>query len=267
MSETRVLVVGAHPDDAEIKAGGLAARHADRGNTVRFASVTDGSAGHHELDREDVADRRRTEADRAATVLGAEAETLGVPDGELRPTLDTRERVVRLVRRFDPDLLLTHRPNDYHPDHRYTSRLVQDAAYVVRVPNVCPDTDPLDSDPVICYLSDTFEKPRPFEPDAVVAIDDVLDRKLDALHEHASQVYEWLPWTEDALDSVPEGEPARREWLAEVWGERFRAVADRHRDALVERYGERGREVAYAEAFEACEYGSSLPADHDHLFP
>lgn len=267
MAQTRVLVVGAHPDDAEIKAGGLAARHAARGNVVQFVSVTDGSAGHHWLDRPDIAPRRREEATAAADVLGAESVLLGIPDGQLRPKLRYRRALIRLVREFDPDLLLTHRPNDYHPDHRYTAQLVQDATYMVRVPNVCSETPPLDADPVICYLSDDFEKPSSFQPDVVVAIDDVVNRKLDALHEHASQVYEWLPWTEDKLAEVPEGEDARREWLAEMWGPRFREVADRFRDDLVERYGEAGHDVEYAEAFEACEYGAPLPADASTLFP
>lgn len=263
----RVLVIGAHPDDAEIKAGGLAAHHVAAGNAVTFVSLTDGSAGHHELGRDALARRRAAEAEAAATVLGIENRVLDIPDGELRPTLESRQRVIRLLRTVRPDLVLTHRPWDYHPDHRSAARLVQDATYLVRVPNVCPDVAPLDREPVVGYLADRIASPRPFAPDVIVAIDDVLERKLDALHEHASQVYEWLPAMEDAQRSVPEPDEERRAWLADVWGRRFRAVADRHRDALVARYGDAGRSVSHAEAFEHCPYGRSLPDDPTPLFP
>ena len=198
-----VLVVGAHPDDADLKAGGLAARHAAAGHDVRFVSMTDGSAGHHELSGSELARRRRREAADAAAAAGIDYRVLGHADGELEPTLRAREDLIRRIRRFDPDLLLTHRPDDYHPDHRYASTLVRDSAYMIRVPNVCPGTPPMDDDPVIAYLFDQFQRPYPFSPDVVVPIDDAVGTKLDMLDCHRSQVYEWLPWTEDRLDAVP----------------------------------------------------------------
>ncbi|MFB6136318.1 MAG: PIG-L deacetylase family protein [Halobacteriaceae archaeon] len=265
----RLLVVGAHPDDCDIKAGGIAQKYADAGDDVRFVSMTNGDAGHHETGGVELARRRRGEAAAAAETFDGEYTVLDNHDGELEPTLENRKRLIRLIRRYDPDLLFTHRPNDYHPDHRYTSRLVQDSAYMVQVPNVCTDVEPLGSDPVIAYLSDDFERPYPFDPDVAVAVDDVIDRKLDAIACHVSQVYEWLPWVDDELDAVPDGDDERREWLAETWLPRFEAVADRHRDELVARYGEeRGNEVRYAEAFEGCEYGAPLTDDAaERLFP
>lgn len=279
MSETRrsehplrVLVVGAHPDDCDLNAGGVACKYADRGDEVLFVSVTDGSAGHQSEAGVALARRREREAEAAAEVAGIEFRMLDNRDGHLRPTLERRKTIIRLVREFDPDLLLTHRPNDYHPDHRYTSQLVQDAAYTVTVPNVCPETPALDTDPVIAYLCDSFRKPNPFDPDAVVAIDGVVDRKFEMLDCHKSQVYEWLPYNQGLLDAVPDEPAARREWLESAdlsFVSEFAAVADRFRDRLVERYGSNaGAEVCYAEAFEMCEYGRPVEDDElPTLFP
>ncbi|WP_458210402.1 PIG-L deacetylase family protein [Haladaptatus sp. NG-SE-30] len=263
-----ILVFGAHPDDCDIKAGGTAAKYAADGHNVRFVSVTNGDAGHHEIGGVELARRRREEASAAGEVLDIEYEVMDHHDGELEPTLERRKKFIRHIRNYEPDLILTHRPNDYHPDHRYTSTLVQDSAYMVTVPNVCTDTEVLRYNPVIAYLSDDFQKPYPFEPDIVVSIDDVVDQKLDALHQHKSQFYEWLPWNKGNLNEVPDDEESRREWLREEWLDHSKAVAERFRDALVERYGEAGKDVQYAEAFEGCEYGSPLTDENEtELFP
>ncbi len=263
MSRT-IIVVGAHPDDPDIRAGGFACACAEAGHDVRFVSMTDGSAGHHEQRGSELVARRRREATAAAATAGInEYRVLDVPDGKLRPTLEYRESVVRLIRECDADLVLTHRPNDYHPDHRYTSQLVRDAAYMVAVPNVCPEVPALDSNPVFAYLLDTFERPYPFAPDVVVPIDDgLVERKYDMLDCHESQVYEWLPYTEDALEEVPEDPDERREWLATdpLSGLReMRDCTERFRDRLADEYGDgRARQTAYAEAFEISEYGGEL---------
>jgi LmbE family N-acetylglucosaminyl deacetylase len=262
-----VLVVGAHPDDCDVNAGGVAALWAAAAHDVRFLSMTDGSAGHHELDGPELARRRRREAAAAADAVGVEYRVLDHPDGELEPTLPARKDLIRRIRRFDPDLLLTHRPNDYHPDHRNASRLVRDSAYMVRVPNVCPETPALDDDPVIAYLEDDFERPYEFDPDVVVPVDDAVETKLDVLDCHRSQVYEWLPWVEGESDAVPPADDpeGRRAFLRD----RFLSdTADRFRDRLVERYGEAGRDVEHAEAFEGSEYGAPLTAERvPELFP
>lgn len=267
----RVLVVGAHPDDPDINAGGIACKYASRGHDVRFLSLTNGEAGHHEMDGPELVNRRCREATAAADVAGIDYDILNIPDGTLRPTLENRHDLIRTIRRYDPDLMLTHRPNDYHPDHRYASRLVQDAAYMVTVPNVCPDTPALDSDPVIAYLADEFQKPTPFEPDAVVAIDDVAEQKFDMLDCHESQVYEWLPYNQGLSDAVPVDSVERREWLPS--GElapvaAMERTADRFRDRLIDRYGaDVGTHIRYAEAFEGCEYGAPLEGRVEELFP
>ncbi len=264
----KILVFGAHPDDCDIKAGGIAIKYAHLGHEVNFVSVTNGDAGHHEIGGVELARRRRAEVQAAGAVAGIEYHVLDNRDGELEPTLENRKKIIRIIRSYTPDLILTHRPNDYHPDHRYTSILIQDSAYMVTVPNICTDTPAMSHNPVIAYLSDNFQKPHPFSPDVAIAIDDVVEKKLDMIHCHTSQMYEWLPFNAGRLDQVPKSPRERREWVAYRL-DAFRAIADRHRDLLIKYYGaERGSKVQYAEAFEACEYGSALTEDNiPVLFP
>jgi len=217
-----------------------------------------------------LARRRLGETQAVAAALGlAEYRVLDNRDGELEPTLPNRRQVIGIIRELAPDLVLTPRPNDYHPDHRYTSQLVQDAAYMVTVPNVVSLTPHLRRNPVIAYVSDTFQKPYPFSPDVVVDVDAAMEAKLNALHCHTSQVYEWLPYNAMKEREVPEAEAERRIWLADNYRARFADVADRHRDVLIRLYGPvRGRAVRYAEAFEGCEYGGRLtPELIPQLFP
>ncbi|MBM3213357.1 PIG-L family deacetylase [Candidatus Poribacteria bacterium] len=262
-----LLVFGAHPDDCDIKAGGLAILYAQMGHRVRFVSVANGDAGHHEQGGAILAQRRTAEARRAGDVAGIEYITLDNHDGELEPTLENRRKLIRIIREFEPDLVLTPRPWDYHPDHRYASVLVQDSAYLVTVPNICADVRHLNYNPVIAYVSDGFQKPLPFQPTVAIGIDEVVERKLDMLHCHTSQVYEWLPYNGGYLAEVPEDEAERRQWLAERWNRR--SSADQYRDLLVKLYGEEeGGRFRFAEAFEPCEYGSPLTDDNMRtLFP
>ncbi len=265
-----VMVFGAHPDDPESKAAGVAALYGRLGHRVKFISLTNGDSGHHEIGGVELARRRYEEAQRVKDILGlAEYQVLDNHDGELMPSLENRRQVIRIIREFQPDLVLCPRPNDYHPDHRYTSILVQDAAYMVTVPNVLPLTPHLRVNPVICYVYDAFQRPYPFTPDVVVDIDSTIESKLDALDAHTSQVYEWLAYNARRLDQVPAGARERREWLKQTRGPMFAQVADRYRDLLVREYGvERGQKVRYAEAFEGCEYGSRLtPEMIPTLFP
>jgi N-acetylglucosamine malate deacetylase 1 len=259
MDPLRLLIIGAHPDDADYAAGGLAALYRAAGHMVRMVSLTNGDAGHHENPGPALAQRRRAEAVAAGAVIDAAYDVFDSHDGELLPTLENRSAVIRLIRSFRPDLVLTHRPNDYHPDHRYTSQLVQDAAYMVTVPAVEPAVPHLPHDPVIAYLPDDFQKPYPFQPAVVVDVGPVIGKIVDMLHCHVSQFYEWLPYNTGRSRDVPQDPAGRRHWLAGQVQARLQDRANRYRDMLVERYGpERGRNVAYAEAFEACEYGARL---------
>ncbi|MCW8133324.1 MAG: PIG-L family deacetylase [Planctomycetota bacterium] len=265
----RILVIGAHPDDDEIKAGGSAALWAAAGHTVRFVTATNGGTGHHAIGGVELVRRRLAEAKAAAAVIGIESQVMEFTNGELEPTLYYRKQFIKIIREFNPDLILTHRPNDYHPDHRYTSQLVQDSSYVITVPNNLPTTPALRKMPVIAYLSDNFTKPIPFQPDVVVGIDSVIEKKLDMLHCHVSQFYEWIPWNQQKEDQVPKGNRERRAWLR---GQRMQAdesCAKKYRAKLLELYGRKaGAKFRYAEAFEICEYGSPLPKERiPELFP
>lgn len=257
-SQLRVMIIGAHPDDAE-KAAGTAAKYIALGHKVQLVSMTNGGAGHYKMGGGVLAKRRKKEARCAGDVIGAEYIVLDNHDGELMPTLENRKQVICLIRQFNPDLIITHRPNDYHPDHRYTGILIQDAAYMVTVPNIMAGTPHLDKNPVILYMSDQFTKPSPFKPDVVVGIDDVIDKKIDMYHCHESQMYEWLPFNRGNLDEVPENESERRAWLGKILKQNDEIIADKYRDKLIELYGkERESKIRYAEAFENSEYGSPL---------
>lgn len=236
---------------------------------MKFVSVTNGDSGHMEIGGVELARRRYAEAQRVKEILGlVEYQVLDNPDGELEPSLPNRRQVIRVIREFQPDLVLCPRPNDYHPDHRYTSILVQDAAYMVTVPNTLSLTPHLRVNPVICYLQDDFQKPYPFTPDVAVDIDDVVEQKIDAIGCHVSQFFEWIPYN-IGMESVPSGEAERRAWLRRVVEEIYRNTAERFRALLVKLYGpERGNRVRYAEAFEGCEYGTRLtPELIPTLFP
>jgi LmbE family N-acetylglucosaminyl deacetylase len=254
----RVMIIGAHPDDAE-KAGGTAAKYAALGYKVLLVSMTNGDAGHYKIGGGVLAKRRKEEARLAGDVIGSEYLVLDNHDGELMPTLENRRQVIGLIRKFNPDLIITHRTNDYHPDHRYTGILIQDAAYMVTVPNILAGTPHLDKNPVIMYMNDRFTKPSAFEPDVVVGIDDVIEKKMDMYHCHKSQMYEWLPFNRGALDEVPENDSERRAWLGERLKRNDEITADKYRNKLIKLYGEKkGSRIRYAEAFENSEYGSSL---------
>jgi LmbE family N-acetylglucosaminyl deacetylase len=265
----RILIIGAHPDDGDIKAGGTAARWCDSGHVVHFVSLTDGRAGHHEMPGPGLAGRRRSEAQAAAAVIGATYEILDHPDGELDDRLEYRREVIGLIRSFRPDLILTHRSTDYHPDHRFAGLLVQDASYLLTVPAICPEVPHLAACPVILHFSDGFTRPCRFEPHVVVDIDDVFDRMVAMLHCHESQFYEWLPYNAGYPEQVPREDDARRAWLAGRMRERLAPLADRYRDLIVRTYGtEHGGRVRLIEAFEVSEYGAPLDAAaRARLFP
>ena len=258
----RALMIGAHPDDCEFLTGGLAAKYRAQGHAVKFVSATNGNAGHQTMGGGPLARRRWAEAARVAQMTGIEYEILDIDDGRLEADLATREKFIGLIRAFRPDLVFTHRVNDYHPDHRRTGILVQDASYLIRVPNICPLVPHLTHTPVILYMQDGFHKPIPLTPDVVVAIDDVMDQKAQMNHGHESQFYEWLPWIGGYADRVPDGDAARLAWLRKQREQYDGAVADRFRNQLIARYGEGpGRAVRCAEAFEVSEYGRPLPPD------
>ena len=268
----RIIVFGAHPDDAEYKAGGTAAKWAKLGHHVKLVSVTNGDIGHWQMAGGPLAQRRTAEVKEAAKILGTTSQVLDIHDGELLPTLEHRKLITQLIREWRADIVIAHRPWDYHPDHRYVGVLVQDAAFMVTVPFFCPDVPPLKKNPVFLYSSDGFRKPYPFDPDIAVSVDDVFETKLAAIHELPSQAYEGgANGSEELVRSIPpESNPAaRKAWLKERWSSRQSAEANKAREVLVRLYGEeRGKAVKHAETFEICEYGTRPTGDElRRLFP
>lgn len=264
----RIICFGAHPDDCELQAGGVASLWAAAGHHVKFVSVTNGDIGHWREAGGPLARRRAAEVKQAAEIFGITTEVLDIHDGELEPTLENRRTVTRLIREWNADIVMSHRPNDYHPDHRYTGVAVQDAAYMVAVPFFCPDTPPLERNPVFFFYPDRFQKPSAFRPDIAVSIDSVIERKLDALAVMESQFYEGGALGSPKLTD-PVKRPARVREVRESHANRNRSLADRFRDELVEWYGKDAAEkIRHAEAFEVCEYGRQPNRDELRtLFP
>ena len=268
-----IIAIGAHPDDCDFKFGGTAALFAKMGHNVKFLSLTNGDAGHQSEGGGALGKRRRQEAINAGKALGiAEYQTLDNHDGELLPSLQVRHQVIRAIRKWNADIVLGHRPNDYHPDHRNAGKVVVDASYMVIVPNVCPDTPPLSKNPLFLYMEDNFTKPYPHEPDIVVSIDNIIELKIDGLHAHTSQMYEWLPWTnggDEILAKIPTTINERRKWLSKRVKNRSNNIDSIKRISLVKWYGkDLAQKVKYIESFEVAEYGMQ-PSDKDirSLFP
>lgn len=285
----KLLAIGAHQDDNEFRVGGLAHKLVQMGHEVRFLSMCNGSGGHHEMTPEETSKRRAGESAAVAKLLGIRYDIWSdVDDCTLMADLATRERLIRYIREYNPDVVIAHRTNDYHADHRASGQLVQDASYILTVPHTCPDVPAMRQMPVIMYNEDAFKYP-PFCPDIVLNMDEVVDIKLRIAHLNTSQVYEWLPYTHDGgeLEEVPATDAERFEWLKangkltitadtpdEVimaakggYAVRFAKTAARFRKELIERYGEeKGSKIRYAEAFQICEYGRPMTAEVKEVF-
>ena len=270
----KVLMIGAHQDDNEFRCGGIAYKLVQKGHEVRFLSMCNGCGGHHIMTPAETTATRAKESAAVAKLLGV---TYDVWDDQqdcaLVADLETRRRLIRYIRKFSPDVIIAHRTNDYHADHRASGQLVMDASYMLIVPHECPDVPAMKKTPIIMYNEDHFTDPE-FRGDLVVAIDDAIEKKLRMAHLNVCQVYEWLPYTRG--EEVPETEEERFEWLCGMdinkWysdeeimsmyvsrGVRFARPAARFRAKLIEEYGEeKGSKVRFAEAFQVCEYGSAM---------
>lgn len=266
----RIIIFGAHPDDAEYRGAGVALKWARAGHHVKLVSATNGDIGHWQMAGGPLAERRKKEVMEVGRRLGVTTEVLDIHDGEIMPTLENRRTITKLIRQWNADIVITNRPNDYHPDHRYTSILVQDSAYMVTVPFFGPDVPPLKKNPVFLYASDRFERPNPFRADIAVGIDEVIEPTLDALLVMESQIHEG--GANGYAGLYPEDEAGRQRRREEVRGDlakRYAGYADSYRDALLKFYGdERGRKIRYAQAFEVCEYGRQPSRDElKKMFP
>jgi LmbE family N-acetylglucosaminyl deacetylase len=266
----RIIAFGAHPDDCELQAGGTAALWAAQGHHVLFVSVSNGDIGHWREAGGPLARRRKLEVEAAHKVLGIKGTILDIHDGEVLPTIENRRMITRLIRGWKADLVLGPRPNDYHPDHRYTGVLVQDAAYMVTVPHFCPDVPHLTKNPAFFYYPDRFQKPNPFQPDVMVSIEPVMEKKLDALSIMESQFYEGgANGSAELMPTDPAKQKQRKQQVREGFAKRNQSLATRFRTKLGEWYpAAQAEAVKYAEAFELCEYGAQPDkAELKRLFP
>ena len=265
-NKTRIIMIGAHPDDCDQDGGGTAILFAKMGYAVKFVSVTNGDAGHQVLKGTDLAKRRLAEAQEAGNRFGVSYDVLDNHDGQLMPSLEVRFQIIKKIREWNADIVIAPRPNDYHPDHRYTGILVQDAAYMVAVPDIVPETPALKKNPVFLYFQDGFQRPNPFRPDISIDITNVFAQKIHALDAHESQMYEWLPWIGHYAEKVPQNKNEREKWLSQG---RAVTITPEVRTALEKWYGkDKAAQVQHAEAFEICEYGAQ-PNDEEvkKLFP
>ncbi|MDR0431243.1 MAG: PIG-L family deacetylase [Tannerellaceae bacterium] len=264
----RVIMFGAHPDDCEFYAGGTAALFAQMGHKVKFVSLTNGNKGHHLLKPDEIVARRKKEMQEVARILNIEYDYIDNNDGELQPTVENRKKVIKMICDWKADIVITHRSNDYHPDHRNTAIIVQDAAYMIGVPLMVPDGTPLRKAPVFLYMADGFKKPAPFTPDIVVDITSVIRQKLDAICANESQVFEWLPWIDGYEASLPADKKEKRKFVDNLYQMEWKAEIN-FKEAALRWYSSGQVENSdYFEAFEICEYGK-IPAGEEikQLFP
>ena len=271
MKKFNIMAIGAHPDDCDFCFGGTAIKFKARDHRVMFLSLTNGCSGHHLAPGPTLAARRLSETQAVSKLTGIEYNVTDIPDGRLTADLCYRDMLMREIRAFKPDMIFTHRPNDYHPDHRSTGTLVMDCSYLALVPNIVPDSPPLSKMPYIFHFYDRFSIPVPFTADVAVSVDDVTDQKTAMLDCHASQVYEWLPRIDGYAEEVPpEDDPKKRlQWLKTFICRRDAEVSEKCRVILDRRYGmEKSKNILCCEAFQLCEYGAQAGNEElEEMFP
>jgi len=263
----RVIVFGAHPDDCEYTTGGIAQLYAQMGHQVKYVSLTNGNKGHHLMKPDELAARRYKESQEVARVLGVEYEVMNNDDGELMPTLENRFAVIKMICDWNADIVITHRLNDYHPDHRNTAIIVQDAAYMISVPQMVSGGKPLLKPVVFLYMPDDFQKPTVFSPDIVVDITAVATKKMEALCANESQFFEWMPWNESREEAIPDNIAERIQMVGGQYLE-LNCITKFKKGASKWYSSKQLKNILYVEAFEICEYGH-IPGKEEikRLFP
>jgi N-acetylglucosamine malate deacetylase 1 len=258
----RVVAFGAHPDDAELKFAGTAALMAAQGHKVKLVALTNGDVGHFAQAGGPLAQRRKAEVEACHKKLGVETEVLDIHDGELMPDLETRKKVANIIRGWQADIVLSHRPWDYHPDHRAVGKLAEDAAVVVAAPFFMPYTPPTKRNPIFLFYSDGFQKPYPFDPIVAVGFDDVAQKKWDCVGDMPSQFADADSWQARYRGNAPADPAARAAMILNGVKQRSAEVANQHRALLVKLYGDqKGKAIKYAEAFELNQYGSGASVE------
>jgi N-acetylglucosamine malate deacetylase 1 len=264
-----IIAFGAHPDDAELKASGVAALWAANGHKVKFVAMTNGDIGHFSEAGGPLAIRRFKETQECARILGITTDVMDIHDGELVPDLETRKKVARKIREWDADIVMGHRPYDYHADHRYTGVLLNDAAVIVAAPFFVPDTPPTRGNPIFLQYPDRFVDPLPYEPHLVVDIDASADKKWQCVMAMPSQFADKDSWGARMRSNMPDDQAERARIILESHQRNSASVANQYREMLIQQYGqERGSKVQYAEAFRINQYGRQVPVDQlKAMFP
>jgi LmbE family N-acetylglucosaminyl deacetylase len=185
-----ILAIGAHPDDLEVGCGGTLARYREAGEHVVMCVVTDGRS--HPIDNPDrIAAMRRAEAQASADIIGAELLWLGIPDGSLAHDLPAKRRFVEVMLQVQPDIILTHPPDDYHTDHNTTSRLVMDTIQMAWAPPAGIQGEPVRKQVPVGFMVSAVG--LNYVPDDYVDITSVWQTKLDMTAQHRTQ---YLPGPE-----------------------------------------------------------------------
>jgi LmbE family N-acetylglucosaminyl deacetylase len=261
-SSLKVMMVGAHPDDCDISTYAITSRMVKAGCSVCFVSMTNGNAGHQTMRGEELAAVRAKEAKASADLLGVDYQILPFDDGRLTPSLEAREALIRLIRRFSPNVIFTNRPCDYHPDHRAAAQLVVDSSYLLGVPAICQDTPPLRFTPTILYWHDNFTDPKPFRPDYARPADQERELLFQIECCHASQFLDWLPWADDRVDLTGKSQEEREAYVRDKLNGQGEAVDELVRQCLIRQYGEEiGNRVRFAESWLVSEYGAPVSGE------
>jgi LmbE family N-acetylglucosaminyl deacetylase len=184
-----ILAIGAHPDDVESLAGGTLAKYARAGHKVFTATATNGNIGSATLSSEEIARVRKREAANAAALIGAEYLCLDYDDEMFYEDKSVRLKFINLVRYCKADIILTHNPVDYNPDHELTSKIVNDIAVMIPIAKLKTDSPPYDKIPAIFYFETVHG--LSFVPTEYVDISDVFDIKMAMCAEHKSQS-QWM---------------------------------------------------------------------------
>ncbi|MEH0157462.1 PIG-L family deacetylase [Limibacter armeniacum] len=259
--QLRVLVIKAHPDEAEEYAGGTAALLKEAGHAVKFLSLTNGDVGHWTMTKEAIAKRRKAEALEAGKRLGGvEYEILNYHDGELESTVEVRKEIVRVIREWNVDLIISFKPmfGGGHPDNMAAARALQEGAGLSMAPLFMPEIPALKKKPVFLFMRDYYSKSFPHKPDFVIPIDRTIEKKLASFDAHASQFYEFAPYQRGLLDEVPEGWTEKKVFLHKYWGE-FSAVSGEMKSWLENRFGkEQAATFQYAEEFEYAPFSRKM---------
>lgn len=181
----RILAVGAHPDDVEIGCGGTLALYARAGVSVTITSLCLGDKGSRDLSRDETIRVRREESENAAKLIGAAYTSLDFNDSELMEDLQSRSRVIELIRAARPGLIITHSPTDYHADHTTASDLVTKAAYIATSFKFEAASPPLSNVPPVYFMDNHLA--IDFTPEEFVDITEAIDLKKEMIGQHQSQ--------------------------------------------------------------------------------